>query len=118
MQVLGLVILLTSAFPIWQAWRANRARTLLHAIYWAILAWMAWCVCLAWSTQDPDGGAERSAYLALCLTGCAGMAVLGARRPGAGAWNFVVVGLLAVNVLPLIEGLTRGGDLNLDAFRA
>jgi hypothetical protein len=44
-------------------------------------------------------------YLALCLTGCAGVAVLGARRPGAGAWNFVIVGLLAVLLLPALHGL-------------
>jgi hypothetical protein len=49
-------------------------------------------------------------YAALSLTGCAGVAVLGARRPGVGAWNFVVVGLLAVLLRPLWEGL---GDLHL-----
>lgn len=45
------------------------------------------------------------AYAALCLTSCAGIAVLGARRPGAAAWNFVVVGLLAVLLLPLLNGM-------------
>jgi hypothetical protein len=38
-------------------------------------------------------------YLALCLTGCVGVAVLGARRPGVGAWDFVLLGLLAVLLL-------------------
>jgi hypothetical protein len=32
------------------------------------------------------------------------VAVLGARRPGVGAWNFVVAGLLAVLFLPVAEG--------------
>jgi hypothetical protein len=36
--------------------------------------------------------------------------VLGARRPGVGAWNFVLLGLLAVLLLPLAEGL---GGLHL-----
>jgi hypothetical protein len=46
-----------------------------------------------------------ASYLALCLTGCAGIAVLGARRPGVGAWNFVVIGLLAVMLVPLATQL-------------
>ena len=115
--MLGLVVLLAGAFPIWQAWRANRTRSLLHAVYWAILAWAAWCAFL-FAALRSSAGLESKAYLALCLTGCAGVAVLGARRPGATAWNFVVVGLLAVNLLPLIESLMRGGNLDLDAFRA
>jgi hypothetical protein len=48
----------------------------------------------------------------LCLTGCAGVAVLGARRPGVTAWNFVVVGLLAVLLLPILNGL---GELRLES---
>jgi hypothetical protein len=38
------------------------------------------------------------------------VAVLGARRPGVGAWNFVVAGLLVVLLRPLWEGL---GDFRL-----
>jgi len=33
--------------------------------------------------------------------------VLGARRRGVGAWNFVVLGLLVVHLLPLAEGFGR-----------
>jgi hypothetical protein len=55
-------------------------------------------------------------YLALCLTGCAGVAVLGARRPGVGAWNFVLLGLLAVMLLPVAQGLLLGGK-PLDTLR-
>jgi hypothetical protein len=44
-------------------------------------------------------------HVALSLTGCAGVAVLGARRPGVGAWNFVVCGLLAVLLLPVVQGV-------------
>lgn len=40
--------------------------------------------------------------MAVCLTGAAGVAVLGARRPQAAAWHFVVVGLLAVMLWPLV----------------
>jgi hypothetical protein len=52
--------------------------------------------------------------LALGLTGCAGVAVLGARRPGVGAWNFVLLGLLAVFLLPVAEALFGGQGLWVD----
>jgi hypothetical protein len=51
--------------------------------------------------------------LALSLTGCAGVAVFGARRPGVQAWNFVVLGLLAVQLVP--EGISSA---RLGPFRA
>jgi hypothetical protein len=54
--------------------------------------------------EPVEYGSELS-YLALCLTACAGVAVLGARRPGVGAWNFVVAGLLAVLLRPGLERL-------------
>jgi hypothetical protein len=51
------------------------------------------------------------------LTGCAGVAVLGARRPGVNAWNAVVVALLAVDLLPLAEALLRSGAVQIDLVR-
>src|SRR5205823_3045479 len=62
-------------------------------------------------------GLEPWRYLALCLTGAAGVAVLGARRPHAGAWNLVVLGLLAIMLLPLGEHLVVGTP-PLDGLRA
>jgi hypothetical protein len=113
-----LLILLSNVFPLWQAWRANRNHSLSHAIGWTVIAWIGWClVVLSFDLREPLL-AGRLSYLALCLTGCAGMAVLGARRPGVTAWNLVVLGLLAVNVLPLMESLLKGGTLNLDGYRA
>jgi hypothetical protein len=50
------------------------------------------------------------------LTGCAGVAVLGARRPHVFAWNFVALGLFAVMVLPLVETLFIGTH-PVDALR-
>lgn len=55
-------------------------------------------------------------YLALCLTGAAGVAVLGARRPHVLAWDFVVLGLLTVMLLPLLEGVFLGAR-TLDGLR-
>ncbi|MFN4258650.1 MAG: hypothetical protein ACK4RK_05085 [Gemmataceae bacterium] len=93
--------LLSAAVPLAQGWRANRQTSLRHTMYWVWSVWLAWLGAAA--LGDDPLLAEPSRYLALCLTGCAGVAVLGARRPGMVAWNFVVLGLLAVLLLPLGE---------------
>jgi hypothetical protein len=106
MYLAALLILLTGAYPLARAWLANRRTTLAHGLTWAALAWLAWLgVALAWAGGAGVPAAGR--YVAVCLTGCAGVAVLGARRPGAGAWNFVVLGLLVISLLPLAEGFGR-----------
>jgi hypothetical protein len=110
MPVVWGLLFLTGFYPLVEACRANRDTTLRQAVLWALVAWAAW-VGAAWAGAlgpGPDAGLVR--YVALCLSGCAGVAVLGARRPGVGAWNFVVVGLLAVLLRPLAEGL---GELRL-----
>lgn len=107
---------LSGAYPLWRAWRANRATSLFHTVHWAIAAWLAWGVVTGTAAFRPDGVVPAARYLALAVTGCAGVAVLGARRPGAGAWNFVVAGLLAVLLLPLAEGWLSGAGA-LGAFR-
>jgi hypothetical protein len=57
-----------------------------------------------------------SGYLALSLTGCAAVAVLGARRPGVIAWNGVVLALLAVYLLPLAGSLLlRSWGVHMDS---
>jgi len=57
-------------------------------------------------------------YLALVLVGCAGVAVLGARRPGVAAWDFVVGGLLVVLASWLVEGVLTGGGIQLGGVRS
>jgi hypothetical protein len=96
-------LLLADALPLAAAWRANRRTSLVHAVSWALAAWVAW-TAMAWGEALADRPLPVARYLALTLTGCAGVAVLGARRPGAGAWNFVVAGLGAVLLRPLLEG--------------
>lgn len=102
------LVWLTGAYPLVRAWRANRRTSLLQAVNWAVVAWAAWGWVL-W----PGAVGQAPRYAALCLTGCAAVAVLGARRPGVGAWNFVLVGLLAVMLLPLAENWLRPGALQL-----
>jgi hypothetical protein len=104
MQVLAGVLVLTAAFPLSLAWLRNCRTTLWHALLWAWLAWLAWLFVVGGGAIWPGCDGPLSRYVALCLTACAGIAVLGARRPTAAAWNFVVVGLLAVLLLPVAEG--------------
>ncbi len=103
-------LLLAGFYPIQRARRANRRTTLGSAIAWAGGAWAAWCLNAAWGP-----GAPLARYFALALTGCAAVAVLGARRPGAAAWNFVTAGLLAVLLLPVA---TQLGEVRLNAYDA
>src|SRR5881392_2851339 len=110
MALFGWLVYASAAVPLAAALRANRSTALFHAVVWAWLAWAGWGLALGWDAK-PWG------YLALGLTGCAGVAVLGARRPGAAAWNFVVVGLLAVLLLPLAEGALTGIPVQLGAVR-
>jgi hypothetical protein len=105
MYLLWGLLFLTGIYPLTRALRANRATTLRQPLIWALLAWAAWTANAWFYVLRPDRDAPFLPYLALCLTGCAGVAVLGARRPGVGAWNFVVVGLLAVLLLPVLNGL-------------
>jgi hypothetical protein len=90
--------MLCGLYPLFRAWRATGGTPLRHSVAWASAAWGAGCLCAV------AGESRAVCYLALCLTACAGVAVLGARRPGAGAWNFVVGGLLLALCRPFLEG--------------
>ena len=111
MDGLTVLLLLTGVYPLARALWANRRTTLRQPLLWALLAWTAWIGVAGCRVLRVDADERAMAYTALCLTGCAGVAVLGARRPGASAWNFVVIGLLAVLLLPLLNGL---GELRLE----
>jgi hypothetical protein len=88
------VLALTAGYPLGRAWVAHKQTSIAHALGWATAAWIAWIAAVFVESVPLR-------YLAICLTGCMGIAVLGARRPGVGAWNFVVLGLLVVQLLPL-----------------
>jgi hypothetical protein len=104
MAILSFLLLSSAAYPLWLVWRANRHTTLIHAVSWAIAAWAAWGGAIGLSIPAGScAGLETARLVALALSGCAGVAVLGARRPGVGAWNLVVLGLAAVMLLPLVE---------------
>src|SRR5262249_39807083 len=100
---------LTGAFPLWTAWQGNRRTSLFQAMNWVAAAWVAWGAMMIVVLEAGSVPDERTAsYLALGLTGCAAAAVPGAWRPGVGGWNFVLLGLLAVLLLPIAESLVTG----------
>lgn len=101
--------------PLIRAWYACRGSSLEHAVYWAVAAWTGWGLFL-FAGQPESVGWEPYRYVALTLTACPIVAVLGARFPYAAAWNFVVLGLLGVMLLPLVE-VTLLGTRTLDGLR-
>jgi hypothetical protein len=117
MRTACLLVWLTAMYPLGRAWQANRQTSLLYTTYWAISAWAAWGLAIASAIDWPSLSATASCHLALSLTGCAAVAVLGARRPGAAPWNFVVAALLAVDLLPLAESQLTAGILQLNSYR-
>src|SRR5882724_4417194 len=115
MSILLACLILVGVIPFAVALWANRTTSLFHALVWSLVAWLSWGV--AFLLDDAErAGLDPGRYCALCLTGCAGVAVLGARRPHVFAWNFVVLGLFAVMVLPLVETSIIGTH-SLDGLR-
>jgi hypothetical protein len=115
MDLLEGLFFVSSLAPLAAAWRANRGTTLTHALAWTTAAWLAWGA-LQPLVQASGAAPVSLSYLALCLASCAGVAVLGARSPIVGAWNFVLLGLLAVLLLPWAENMLLGTPL-LDRLR-
>jgi hypothetical protein len=113
MRIVFAALIVAGLLPLILAWRSHRASSLAHALVWAIVAWLSWGLAFL---VGAGAGVDPWRYGALCLTGCAGVAVLGARRPHVFAWNFVALGLFAVMILPLAETLVIGTH-PVDALR-
>ncbi|MBI1830922.1 MAG: hypothetical protein HYR84_05660 [Planctomycetes bacterium] len=107
METLPAVLIIAGGVPLALALWNERATSLSHALLWAMLAWLTWGGVFLWEAIE-QANTETGRYVALCLIGSAGVAVLGARRPHVTAWNFVVLGLLAVMLLPLVEASLIG----------
>ncbi len=108
MQLSLISLFLAGSIPLLLALMTHYRTSLCHALVWALLAWLAWGISAAMAPTE-RALFESCRFTALCLTGCAGVAVLGARRPIAFAWNFVVLSLFAVMMWPLMEVLLIGG---------
>lgn len=100
----GWVTLIGLASTLWPLIRfvmAERSTALLPTALWLLAAWTAGLAAVAallFGFSSPP-----LLHLTFALIACAFVSVLGARRPGLGAWNFVTGGLLAVLLLPCLE---------------
>jgi hypothetical protein len=88
----GLVILLATR-------RAIRETTLTSAWCWTLAALVAWAAASLFQANGP------LQFAAIALSFCPAVALLGAKRPQHLAWNFVVVSLWAIVILPAAENL-------------
>ena len=108
----------TASLPIGALWRASRGTALRPAVAWAtaglVLGMAAELIAIA---EPPQGGRPWSGHLTYlaCLTAVASLiTVLNARRPGGGAWAFLMGMLVLVFLIPWLEGAGpsgRGGAL-------
>jgi hypothetical protein len=111
----GWLGLLTAVWPWWRAWQTMRRTSLRDALLWLAAAWLCWLAAgVAYAVGQPLVPWQ---HLALSVTSCFLTAVLGARRPGLTAWNFVTVGLLAVLLLPYLEQSWQAPHWHLDEPR-
>jgi hypothetical protein len=114
--LIGCLALLSGAYPLWRGWRTLADSSLRHALLWCVAAWAGWLAAGFMPLLNAPAPPVR--YLALSLSTCAALAVFGARHPGMAAWNFVVAGLLAILLLPLLEQPWDAADWQLDLPRA
>ncbi len=114
LEALALLALAYSLLGLLAAWRKLRGTTLWWAWIWCLPAVAAWgAVELGRLLYSPDPSALLPwRYLAGVLSLAPGVSLLGARRPHHRAWQWVVVSLLGVLLLPLGHwALGAGGRL-------
>jgi hypothetical protein len=90
---------------------ALRGTTLVAAWCWAVLAVVAVAaveVALGFQHAHTSPLAQPIRFAVAVLTLCPAMALLGAKRPQNGPWQFVVLTLAAILVLPAAEVWVRG----------
>ena len=89
--------------------RGVRGTTLSMAFRWmlgGLTVWLAATVSEAFIDNDRSGWVDLLNYLAAVSLLCPGIAVLGARRPGAAAWAlFVLVPLVLVLMWPAVASI-------------
>lgn len=100
--LVGILVLWAGRRTIWQT-------TLVDAWWWTTAAVGAWSGAeLAAAVSAPRGAAswlEPLRFTAISISLCPMIAVMGAKRPQHGVWNFVVLSLLAIVALPAAEVL-------------
>ncbi len=103
----SLVVLCVGFWPVLIAYRRTRASPLRTAVGWAFLALVLALVSQYQALAEPLGGGRPRtclwAYLALSALLASTTSVLGARRPGAGAWSMLMIMLFLLLLVPLLE---------------
>jgi hypothetical protein len=113
---IGLAALVSSRQPISQT-------TLIAAWWWALAALLAWTLVeIAAAALLPIAikpWQEPLRLAAVALTFCPVVALIGAKRPQHGPWNFVVLALWAIVALPAAEAffLRRGQPIDMGDAR-
>ncbi len=103
------------ALLVWQMPKL-RGTTLVGPCVWAVVVMAVLAVAgiyLSLATVHPSSAASLRLIYATG-TFCPLMAVLGARRPHHGAWNFIVASLWVVAALPALEAMFLGRGETLD----
>ena len=106
--------LVTTAWPLREAWRATRGTALRGAVAWVLLAVGLGIAAQigAWGEAPASGRvlAGYWAYLSVLATLAGLISVLNARTPGGGAWALLMALLVLVFLIPWLEapGLARG----------
>ncbi len=106
--------LVTTAWPLWEAWRAARGTALRGAVFWVILAVGLGIAAQIGAWDDPPSSgrvvAGYWAYLSVLATLAGLISVLNARTPGGGAWALLMALLVLVFLIPWLEapGMARG----------
>lgn len=108
-----LAALATIFGPLTFCWRSARGTAARPAIAWAaaavVLAMLGQAVGPGESPEDGRPGAGQATYLASLATLASLTTVLNARRPGGGAWAFLMVLLVLVFLIPWFEGAGLAG---------
>ena len=105
MLILTLLCLTLATIVLAFSVRNLRGTTLVTAGGWSLAGVVFWWLAVLCDNQNPAGNGTVDVlfYSTAVLLLCPGIAVLGARRPGAGAWNFfVLIPLLAVLLWPAL----------------
>jgi len=108
----GLLVVFCSSLAVFHSFVDRDRRTsLAHAVVWALFAWIAWIITIP--LEPPGSKTGPWVYLALSLTGCASIAVLGA----AGRRQHVERSghcLPCCGALTVAEAAVKQGDLHFD----
>ena len=112
---LALVSLASAGLPLRRLWFAMRRTALRSACAWVTVATGVWLAAALAAALEPRPGSwvaiGHLRLMAATCSLCPLIAVLGARWPGARAWNLIVLSLLVIFALPVLQQWLLGRTL-------